>query len=164
MKPYDCVECNLTFRFDEIIKHLKTHPTVKCIVCKKKFTGKIKLQRHLSIKHYVRTNENVFKPFQCDNCDKAYTTYANLSLHKATHSAHKYKCEICDRGFYKKNSLPSHMALHTGIRKHLCSECGRRFTSANILQQHKKTHSHIRAHVCDVCCKGFHTSNGKLYM
>lgn len=136
--------------------------TSNCTICFKKFSAPTKLDRHLTSQHLVRNDFNVYKPHQCDDCPKSYTTKANLVLHRAVHSGIKtFTCEICGRGFYKKTSLSSHMSIHTGIRKHLCTLCGRSFTSANILQQHKRTHSDVRRFICSVCSKGFHTSNGR---
>lgn len=80
--------------------------------------------------------------FKCTECDKTYTSPANLTVHQYSHTGIKpYKCEFCDRGFTKLVALNSHLAIHTGQRAHLCSECGRGFTSASILNQHKKIHT-----------------------
>lgn len=84
------------------------------------------------------------KRFKCTECDKAYTSPANLTIHQYSHSGVKpYKCQFCDRGFTKTVALNSHLAIHTGKRPYLCSECGRGFTSTSILNQHKKIHSGI---------------------
>lgn len=131
-----------------------------CMVCAKTFSGHTKLTKHLINKHSVRNDQNVFKPFHCDKCEKSYTTLANLSIHKASHMGVKpFKCDVCARSFYKETSLTNHMSIHTGLRKHQCDICDRGFTSANILQQHRKTHATHRSHNCSICSKGFYTSN-----
>lgn len=55
------------------------------MICCKIFSAEIRLEKHLIKKHEVRTDVNVFKPFNCDLCDKSYTSITNLTLHKATH-------------------------------------------------------------------------------
>ena len=57
-----------------------------CPVCRKSFNGPNKFITHLKSKHSVRNDLNVLKPFQCDKCEKCYTTLANLTIHKS--SAH----------------------------------------------------------------------------
>lgn len=60
--------------------------TSKCLICLKKFSATSKLDRHLINQHLVRNDLNVYKPHQCEECSKAYTTKANLVLHRAVHS------------------------------------------------------------------------------
>lgn len=67
---------------DEIAEKSKSH----CNICDKYFVGSYRLEQHLMRKHTVRNDVNVLKPFECDVCDKAYTTSANLNIHKLTHS------------------------------------------------------------------------------
>lgn len=57
-----------------------------CTICDKYFVCSYRLEQHLVRKHTVRNDLNVLKPFECDLCDKAYTTMANLNIHKQTHS------------------------------------------------------------------------------
>lgn len=83
-----CQICNKTFPTPtDVCNHMISHNyRHECPVCNKVFAGNNKLNKHLFNKHYVRSNQNVFKPFGCDNCDKAYTTLSNLTMHKETHS------------------------------------------------------------------------------
>lgn len=60
--------------------------TFNCVICLKKFSTSSKLDRHSVNQHLVRNDINVYKPHQCDECPKSYTTKANLSLHRAVHS------------------------------------------------------------------------------
>lgn len=163
-KDFCLVPSNASFWFTDTAAN-DTEPSPqptpnKCSVCFKVFPGPSRLLTHLITKHTVRNDQNVLRPFHCDKCDKCYTTHANLTIHKATHSGVKpFKCSICERSFLKQTSLTNHMSLHTGERKHQCDMCARAFTTANILHQHRKTHSERREHLCGVCEKGFHTSN-----
>lgn len=60
--------------------------TFSCTICEKKFSTPTKLDRHLVNQHVVRNDRNIYKPHQCDECNKSYTTKANLVLHRAVHS------------------------------------------------------------------------------
>lgn len=57
-----------------------------CIVCKREFSTNGRLQLHLTKKHYVRSDMGIVKQYQCDKCEKSYTTIANLTIHKKSHS------------------------------------------------------------------------------
>lgn len=67
---------------NKIASKMKNH----CIICDKDFMGNYRFEKHLTRKHTVRNDVNVLKPFECGICDKAYTTMANLNIHKVTHS------------------------------------------------------------------------------
>lgn len=72
------IEINYPVNFDD--------NKMVCIVCSKKFGSPGRLKSHLIRKHSVRNDQNMEKQFNCDKCDKTYTTLANLRIHKLTHS------------------------------------------------------------------------------
>lgn len=72
----DELRMNFDENYDELI----------CVVCSKKFTTNGRFQNHLVKKHSVRNDESIVKQFDCDKCEKSYTTLANLTLHKRSHS------------------------------------------------------------------------------
>lgn len=49
------------------------------------------MQIHLIRKHSVRSDKNMGKEYECKECEKVYTTRANLTLHERTHSG-KFEC------------------------------------------------------------------------
>ncbi|GLV36067.1 Parkin Interacting Substrate [Carabus blaptoides fortunei] len=166
-----CPKCAKKFKDRDILNVHMTHCEIhECAICKKKFKTSGYLQNHMK-KHNPDFSPEE-KRFKCTECDKAYTSPANLTIHQYSHSGIKpYKCQFCDRGFTKTVALNSHLAIHTGKRPYLCSECGRGFTSTSILNQHKKIHSgdlrsHERTHTgerpyeCTVCKKRFIQSSG----
>ncbi|XP_070569171.1 zinc finger protein 493-like [Ptychodera flava] len=57
---------------------------------------------------------NVFKrPFQCEECGKAFKVMGHLVMHKRIHSGEKpYKCKVCDRAFRQKGTMSRHMKRH----------------------------------------------------
>lgn len=72
----------------QIIEKMKiiSKNKINCNICEKYFVGKDRFEQHLIRKHTARNDVNVLKPYECDVCDKAYTTMANLNIHKVTHS------------------------------------------------------------------------------
>lgn len=60
--------------------------TNTCVVCQKQFSSDRRLQSHVIKKHFVRNDQNTVRAYQCDKCEKSYTTAANLNIHRLTHS------------------------------------------------------------------------------
>lgn len=56
-----------------------------CVVCQKIFRDAKRMQIHLIRKHSVRNDQNIGKEYKCNDCDKTYSTRANLTLHERTH-------------------------------------------------------------------------------
>lgn len=57
-----------------------------CVVCQKILSDATRMQIHLIRKHSVRNDQNIGKEYKCNECDKIYSTRANLTLHERTHS------------------------------------------------------------------------------
>lgn len=57
-----------------------------CVVCQKTYSNSRRLQTHQMKKHSVRSDQHLGKEYQCDKCEKSYTTRANLLIHERTHS------------------------------------------------------------------------------
>jgi hypothetical protein len=52
------------------------------------------------------------KPFQCQECEKSFTTCGNLVRHTRTHSGVKsYSCTTCNRSFSRSNHLKHKFTL-----------------------------------------------------
>lgn len=64
----------------------KTEQNNACVVCEKVFCTNKRLQSHLIKKHSVRNDEPIAAKHQCDKCEKAYTTRANLLIHQRSHT------------------------------------------------------------------------------
>lgn len=115
---YSCSKCGRSssdkFEIKRHIRwvHLKAGTSFKCGTCGKVFLRKRSLTTHMTVHMTV-------KPFQCDQCDKSYTTLGALLFHKNTHHSkpssvkkQEMACEKCDRVFRSKNAFDKHKQWH----------------------------------------------------
>ncbi|CAL4165890.1 unnamed protein product, partial [Meganyctiphanes norvegica] len=69
------------------------------------------------------------KPYQCNECDKAFTIKQHLWIHQRTHTGDKpYHCSQCDKAFSVKQNLVRHYRTHTGDKPFKCTHCVKSFS------------------------------------
>ena len=81
------------------------------------------------------------KPFQCEECPKAFLHKESYKAHVRRHKGEKpFSCEFCTKAFTEVWALKKHQRLHTGEKPYKCSDCGKAFSDSSNLSKHSKTH------------------------
>ncbi|GFS70801.1 hypothetical protein NPIL_47311 [Nephila pilipes] len=104
------------------------------------------------------------KPFECNMCDKGFTTNSSLRRHWKIHATNFYSpqckdnhglqrlqkftvrckkrhwCAQCSYSTIKFSHLQRHLLIHTGEKPHTCIDCGRCFARKPDLRRHMLVH------------------------
>ncbi|XP_067132683.1 zinc finger protein 25-like [Centruroides vittatus] len=188
-----CVECDLTFPDKKaLIDHnTSLHSTAhQCVVCKKTFSRKYHLYRHLQItacsglpppshkcqvcgkiytrkdnlREHLRAHAGEVarrKKYKCEYCDKQFHGTSLLKIHIRTHTGERpFSCEFCSKTFPSGGGLAKHRRIHTGEKPYVCTECGCKFTLKGTLNRHMRIHTGVRPHKCEFCGKQFIQAGG----
>lgn len=111
---------------------------INCSTCKKSFSCKSSLTRH------VKSVHNKIKNHKCgySNCDIAFTCKSDLNRHIAyKHSKKTHLCMVknCDASFAWKTDLKNHVKhMHNDIRDYTCTVegCNEAFHTLTKLKRH----------------------------
>jgi len=135
-------EINNSFESDilqrkETWKHL-------CHICDYATNRKDNLTQHLFV-------HGIGHRFKCDQCDKDFSTKANLQTHIKTHNSCPQKCNQCGK-MYKTAKCLNHHIAHMHSEKRLeCDECEKIFSTIGRLNYHKKSVHVLKSFKCDQC-------------
>lgn len=124
--------------------------TIPCPQCNKMFMRAYNMRVHIDRVH------NKVKPFQCEFCDKSFSTTSDLKQHLSAHGMGKiHKCEDCGREFTNRDSAILHRKQHNNERTHFCPTCSKGFFKASCLQRHMRSHTGEKPYSCEFCGRGF---------
>jgi len=88
-------------------KHIALHnvPALPCPVCGKMFHTKDYVLRHVKVSHTADDQ----KKYQCDVCNKGFTSTSNLEGHMNWHRNIKpFNCQWCSNSYQNKSNLNAH--------------------------------------------------------
>ncbi len=126
-----------------------------CTICKKTFTRKFLLVRHI----LTHTGE---RPHKCHHCKKAFSTTGIRDEHERTHTGEKpYQCGFCSKYFATSSNFARHQRIHTGERAFQCTLCDKSFNQRSTLQNHQSVHMEKKPFQCPGCNK-FYTRRDRL--
>lgn len=149
----------------------KTVKRYKCdeTGCTREFVNEVTLFNHLR-----KVHQN-YRPLKCDqpDCIEAFSTRAELRIHKITHPEKKYYCEEpgCTRKYIAIGSLRNHIKIfHLGRKPYRCeqTDCERSFANPSDLSRHMRIHSSFacksKEFKCDVLgCTRAYAEKSSLY-
>lgn len=103
-----CTLCNKMFSAERYYKqhynsvHLHSGPKrYKCMLCQRSFHTERALQKHI--------DHEVYKPHNCDECERTFNRKPDLIRHSYVHRKSKpYICMACQKSFIRSDQLTSH--------------------------------------------------------
>ncbi|KAL1414362.1 hypothetical protein MTO96_007600 [Rhipicephalus appendiculatus] len=106
----------------------------RCPVCRRTFSLRYNLRRHMRTQHGQTTNT-------CEQCGKGFKRVSGLRTHEIAHSdVRLYQCTFCGRCFSQKHHLMRHQLVHTPKINIVCSVCHKGFRYASTFFEHMAIH------------------------
>ena len=102
----------------------------RCGDCGMLFTAQVDLWYHVRTVHRGR--------FSCPHCECTLASRGGLNQHvKHIHQKlARYQCEWCEKGYSSRLNYLDHIATHTGVKRYVCPTCTTQFTFRNDLKVH----------------------------
>ena len=155
---YQCEKCpKRCFSRMSLNYHHKKHDDTSKYYCLKcdHFIQNLKFEIHEAVHNSDQ--------FQCNVCEKIFTTYLSLYTHKALHKKPEYACTKCEKRFHQKSNLKVHMKRrHGDMYKaiHTCKICNGGFLKVIDLKAHRKRehaigNARVKQFKCSSCLKVF---------
>ena len=107
-----------------------------CSFCSYKSKNKSLMTTHIQIHSSVNS-------FQCEICQKCYSSASSLRIHERIHFGKKpykcYECNFCNSSFTTVSDLKHHLRTHSGRKPYKCNICNSSFSRKQNLDFHIRT-------------------------
>ncbi|XP_003491382.1 zinc finger protein 2 homolog isoform X2 [Bombus impatiens] len=151
-------------------------PCYTCNLCKRNFTKKCELKKHINRHSDVNPIQNSDETelvnkakqiindrvsYKCETCKKVIFTKRGFLRHIRVHfDKRPCKCDICGKSYRIEQDLARHIRdVHEGLKKYACDICGRAFANKGAKDDHRRIHTGERPYACEHCPKMFRTLN-----
>ncbi|KAL9982088.1 hypothetical protein ACROYT_G010882 [Oculina patagonica] len=102
------------------------------------------------VKH--RRTHAEMRPHKCSRCHMSFKLPGHLEAHiKSQHGENPLKCTVCEKIFLCKSSFRKHRKIHPGMKAHKCKECQKDFVHYEDLRNHEKIHTERGTFKCTYC-------------
>jgi hypothetical protein len=94
--------------------------------------------------------------FECETCDKKFTTKFSLNRHQLVHNnVKRFTCRFCPKKFALKQYLKEHECIHTNSRPYVCgvNGCSQRFRQRGKLSLHRRKHKGYKMKQYHLICR-----------
>ncbi|XP_033195975.1 zinc finger protein 2 homolog isoform X2 [Bombus vosnesenskii] len=151
-------------------------PCYTCNLCKRNFTKKCELKKHINRHSDVNPIQNSDETelvnkakqiindrvsYKCETCKKVIFTKRGFLRHIRVHfDKRPCKCDLCGKSYRIEQDLARHIRdVHEGLKKYACDICGRAFANKGAKDDHRRIHTGERPYACEHCPKMFRTLN-----
>lgn len=127
----------------------------------------------------VNEDEEILKPYACQQCGKLYSEMRSLQRHikishrseelsenhtlqNSEHGAAPFQCQQCDRQFRVRSHYHYHVKIYHGPRGFKCQICDKAFVSRGALTTHGRIHSGEKPYACETCGRRFNVNSNLL--
>ncbi len=106
----------------------RTSDYAACKLCHKLFTEQYYLDKHLNLKHSIKTEEKIKEPNKSsrENDNMQTVKYENnsdnsITLPDSKRTSKPMKCQYCQKYFIRKQTLQHHILVIHEMRKETCN-------------------------------------------
>jgi len=136
---------------------IESRLTHLCVKCGKYFSSRSVLNRHSK---NCSASKKEGESLKCSECVRTFSSASKLKQHSKQHEGEQdFDCELCDKKFSTRHSLTKHRSLH-GQKKFACHLCSKPFSRKDYLLKHLQVHGKGGGfeYLCNLCHRAFHTT------